>query len=115
MGVESGAGAHDGVMSILRTARFGLGQIVRHRDHPLQGVVVDADAVCAGPCDGQVAPDQPFYQVFIYGQDGGFIAYVPEESLLPDETVKPLSRSEQAQWFTLDAAGRHAPRSQPIH
>lgn len=115
MACGSGRRAYGDAMSILRTARFGLGQIVRHREHPLQGVVVDVDAVCAGPFEGDVSRDQPFYQVFAYGEQGGFIAYVPEEALMPDEAVKPLTRKEEAQWFTLDAAGRHAPRSQPIH
>lgn len=98
-----------------RTARFGLGQIVRHRKQPFQGVVVDVDAVCAVPFEGDAPADQPFYQVFAYGDDGGFIAYVPEADLIEERDVKPLSRAEQRQWFTVDDKGRHAPRSQPIH
>ena len=101
-------------MSIERTARFGLGQIVRHRDQPLEGVVVDVDAVCAVAFDDPRA-DQPFYQVFAYGDDGGFIAYVPEDALMADRQVKTMSAEEQAQWFTTDRHGRHAPRSQPSH
>ena len=101
-------------MSIERTARFCLGQIVRHREQSLEGVVVDVDAVCAVPFD-DIRADQPFYQVFAYGDEGGFIAYVPEDALMANRDLKPLSAAEQAQWFTVDREGRHAPRSQPIH
>ncbi|MFN4296884.1 MAG: heat shock protein HspQ [Brevundimonas sp.] len=101
-------------MIIQRTARFGLGQIVRHRDQPLEGMVVDVDAVCAVSFDDPRA-DQPFYQVFAYGEEGGFIAYVPEDALMAERDGKLPSAAEQAQWFTTDRQGRYAPRSQPIH
>ena len=102
-------------MMIKRTAQFSLGQIVRHRAHPLRGVVVDVDAVCEGAAPGDAGQDQPFYEVFAYGEDGGFIAYVPEDALVLDESVEPLSVMEEARWFTVDSAGRHAPRLHAIH
>ena len=99
------------------TARFGLGQIVRHRDNAFRGVVVDVDPRYAGlPGDtdpGQEA--QPFYQVFAIGPDGGFIAYAAEAVLEHDPEVMALSQFEQARWFTTDAHGRHAPKSQQLH
>lgn len=102
-------------MVMQRTARFGLGQTVRHREQPFRGMVVDVDAVCAVSFEGDVSPDQPFYQVIVHGENGGFIAYVPEEALREDHAAAPPSRAEQAQWFTVDDAGRHAPRPHPIH
>lgn len=78
-------------------------------------MVVDVDAVCAWPFEDDAPPDQPFYQVFAYGDDGGFIAYVAEAALMADPDVTPLSAAEEAQWFTVDRNGRHAPRPQPIH
>lgn len=102
-------------MTILRTARFSLGQVVQGRTQPLQGVVLDVDAMCAVPLDGEVDADQPFYQVFAFGEGGGFVAYIPEEALIPASDGAVLSAKDEAHWFTVDGRGRHAPRSQPIH
>lgn len=104
-------------MTYALTAKFGLGQVVRHREQAFRGLVVDVDAVYGGPRteSGPSRPDQPFYQVFAIGPDGGFIAYAAEEVLEVEINVEPLSAAEEAQWFNTDANGRHAPRSQPIH
>ena len=99
------------------TAKFGLGQVVRHREQSFRGVVIDVDAAYAGPRSepGPSRPDQPFYQVYAMGPDGGFIAYAAEEVLEYEPDVMPLSKVDEAKWFNVDAAGRHAPRAQPIH
>jgi heat shock protein HspQ len=98
-------------------AKFGLGAIVRHRDQAFRGVVIDVDAVYGGPAGEPrpVSPDQPFYQVFAIGDDGGFIAYAAEDVLEPELEITPLTRAEQAKWFHVDARGRHAPRTHSIH
>ena len=104
-------------MTQVRTAKFGLGQIVRHTDAAFCGVVVDVDAAYAGP-DGDPGPKdrrQPFYQVFVMGAEGGFIAYAAEDVLVHDPEITPMTRADEARWFTVDAAGHHAPRSHPIH
>ena len=46
--------------------------------------------------------------------EGGFLAYAAEEVLERDPDVTPLSQAEQNRWFTIDAHGRHAPKSQTI-
>lgn len=98
-------------------AKFGLGQIVRHREAAFRGVVIDADPVFAGkPGEtGAISPDQPFYQVLALGLEGGFIAYAPEEALEQDPELSSVARDAEARWFTVDAKGRHAPKSQAIH
>ena len=99
------------------TAKFGLGQIVRHREESFRGLVVDVDPVYAGP-PGQPGPDQrdqPFYRVLAMGEDTGFLVYAAEGVLERDTDVEPLSDAEQARWFTTDRAGHRAPRLQPIH
>jgi len=98
-------------------AKFGLGQIVRHREESFRGLVVDVDAVYAGP-EGEPGPDQrnqPFYRVLAMGEDSGFLVYAAEGVLETDPEVEPLSEAEQAKWFTTDRAGRRAPRLHPIH
>lgn len=98
-------------------AKFGLGQIVRHREQVFYGLVVDVDAAYAGP-EGQPGPvdrDQPFYKVLAMGEDAGFTVYAAEAMLEADPDVEPLTRADEEKWFTIGENGRHAPRSQPLH
>lgn len=99
------------------SARFGLGQIVRHRDAGFRGVVIDVDPVFAGtPGDtGAISPDQPFYQILALGTDGGFMAYAPEDSLEHDPELSMLTEDAEQRYFTVDAQGRHAPLTFAIH
>lgn len=99
------------------SARFGLGQIVRHRAAGFRGVVIDVDPVFAGPpgSTGVSPPDQPFYKVLALGGDGGFLAYAGEDSLEHDPELSALTRDAEERYFTVDAQGRHAPREQAIH
>ena len=98
------------------TARFGLGQIVRHAQGAFRGVVVDVDPVFAGSGEtGTVSPDQPFYQVLAVGADGGFIAYAPEDALEHDPQADAMAPVDQRRWFTTDGRGHHAPKAQAIH
>lgn len=104
-------------MTHQQTARFGLGQIVRHRDSAFRGVVIDVDAAYAGDASdiGLMRSDQPFYQVMAIGPDGGFIAYAAEEVLEHDAELDAISPREEGRWFTVDANGHHAPRSKALH
>ena len=103
-------------MTQVHTARFGLGQIVRHRDHAFHGLVMDVDATYAGPAaeTGVVASDQPFYRILIADVEGGVIAYAAEDALVATPEIEPLSPEAEREWFTIDAQGRHAPRSQRL-
>jgi heat shock protein HspQ len=104
-------------MMRLSSARFGLGQIVRHRDAAFRGVVIDVDPSFAGrPGDtGEIAPDQPFYQILAVGEGGGFIAYAPESALEHDPELANLSRADEQRFFNVDRQGRHAPQGHSIH
>lgn len=101
----------------MSSARFGLGQIVRHRDAAFRGVVIDVDPRFAGQAGetGAISPDQPFYQVLALGEGGGFIAYAPESALEHDPELANLSRADERRFFTVDGRGRHAPQGQSIH
>ena len=98
-------------------AKFGLGQIVRHRDEAFRGVVIDIDPSYAGDPTktSEVMPDQPYYKVLAIGPGGGFIAYAAETVLEHDPELSALSREAEQRWFTIDAKGRHAPLSHAIH
>lgn len=95
-------------MTQVPTARFRLGQAVRHRDHAFAGVVVDVDAAYAGvPADvGDVEAAQPFYRVLATGEEGGFVAYAAEDVLAP-AGVDALDLP--AGWLRKDASGRMTP------
>ena len=90
------------------TAKFALGQVVRHRIHPFRGVVFDVDPVfgnteewwLAIPEEIRPAKDQPFYHLFAENADSEYIAYVSEQNLLPDETGEPLRHSQIDAFFT---------------
>ncbi len=95
-----------------RTARFGLGQKVRHIHHVFYGLVLDVDASYQGPIGdiGSINPEQPFYSVMVETEEGLAIAYAAEEALAVTEGVEPISEQEQCRLFTVDGNGRHAPR-----
>ncbi|MEG2498668.1 heat shock protein HspQ [Brevundimonas sp.] len=99
-------------MTQVRTARFGLGQKVRHVHHVFYGLVLDVDARYQGPIEdiGSINPEQPFYSVMVETEEGVAIAYAAEEALAVTEGVEPISEQEQCRLFTVGANGRHAPR-----
>ena len=102
-------------MAHFRSARFHIGQIVRHYDGAFQGAVLDVDAVYDGSVQGEAltAPDQPFYRVYAMGEDGGFVAYAAEGVLEHDD--RRLTRADEKRWFTVDADGHHAPLDMRLH
>ena len=81
----------------LRTARFAIGDVVRHRLFPFRGVVFDVDPVFANtdewwnsiPEDIRPTKDQPFYHLLAENDDNTYVAYVSEQNLLADETGEP--------------------------
>ena len=103
-------------MTHARTARYGLGQKVRHIHHAFSGLVLDVDARYEGaPEDiGSVSPEQPFYSVMIDGEEGPLIAYAAEEALVITEGADPLSEQEQLRLFNVDAEGHTTPRLHTI-
>lgn len=116
-GQGSGGAVHGAPMTKVPSARFGLGQIVRHREAAFRGVVVDVDPVFAGPAAdaGDISVDQPFYQVLALGEEGGFIAYAAQDALEHDPELSKVSRLDQRRLFTVDDHGHHAPKTHAIH
>ena len=79
--------------SKMPSARFGIGEVVRHRLLDFRGVIFDVDAEFANseewyesiPEDLRPAKDQPFYHLFAENAESSYIAYVSQQNLLPDE------------------------------
>lgn len=96
-------------------AKFGLGEVVRHRFHPFRGVVFDIDPVFANtedwwqaiPEDIRPRKDQPFYHLLAENGESEYIAYVSEQNLVHDETGEPLRHAQISDYFVLDGNGQY--------
>jgi heat shock protein HspQ len=98
------------VMGHARNAKFGIGQIVRHRVFPFRGVVFDVDPIfdnteewwLAIPEEVRPSKDQPYYHLFAENAESEYIAYVSEQNLLPDESGEPLRHPQISEFFERD-------------
>jgi heat shock protein HspQ len=89
-------------MAGLKTAKYQLGQVVRHRFFPFRGVVFDVDPEFDNteewyesiPEEIRPRKDQPFYHLLAENEETEYVAYVSEQNLLPDTSGEPLSHSQ---------------------
>jgi len=110
-------------MSKTRTAKFKIGQIVRHRIYPFRGVVFDIDPIFdntdewyeAIPADVRPHKDQPFYHLFAENAETEYIAYVSEQNLLPDTSGEPIRHPQVADVFVRDESGSYHPRNKQLN
>jgi heat shock protein HspQ len=92
---------------VIRLARFGIGQVVRHRVYDFRGVIFDVDPVFANteewwqaiPADVRPRKDQPFYHLLAENDEGGYVAYVSEQNLVLDTTGEPVGNPHTALIF----------------
>jgi heat shock protein HspQ len=90
-----------------RTAKFGIGHVVKHRVYGFRGVVFDIDPVFANtdewwqsiPEEIRPRKDQPFYHLLAENAETEYIAYVSEQNLLPDTSGMPLRHPQVKQLF----------------
>ncbi len=108
------------IMSMQRTARFQIGQVVRHRLFPFRGVIFDVDPEFANtkewyeaiPEEVRPAKDQPFYHLFAENEKTHYVAYVSEQNLLPDDPEVPVNHPEISKVFDrADGGGYQLKRS----
>jgi len=91
----------------MRNAKFGIGQVVRHRLFPFRGVIFDVDPVfnnteewwLAIPEDMRPSKDQPFYHLLAENAENEYIAYVSEQNLVPDDSGEPLRHPQIGDFF----------------
>ena len=99
----------------MRCAKFGLGQVVRHRKHPFRGVIFDVDPVFASteewwlsiPPENRPRKNQPFYHLLAENAETEYIAYVSEQNLLPDDSGTPLRHPQLPELFAPDDDGTY--------
>ncbi len=101
------------------TAKFTIGEQVRHRIYGFRGVVFDVDPEFANtdewyhsiPAESRPRKDQPFYHLFAEStEQSPYVAYVSEQNLVPDEDDDPISHPEMIEHFEGLEDGRYVPR-----
>jgi len=96
-----------------RSAKFAIGQVVKHRIYPFRGVIYDVDPVfnnteewyLAIPAEMRPSKDQPFYHLFAENAQTQYLAYVSEQNLLADESGQPVKHPQVEEMFELKDAG----------
>ncbi len=104
---------------MIRTAKFQIGQVVRHRMYDLRGVIFDVDPEFNNtedwyqsiPENRRPHKEQPFYHLLAENSESAYIAYVSEQNLLPDERDTPLRHPKISELFELDDSGQYRMRS----
>src|SRR6188474_1948831 len=98
-----------------RTAKFQIGQIVRHRVFSFRGVIFDIDPVFNNteewwlsiPEDVRPHKDQPFYHLLAENDETTYVAYVSEQNLLADESGKPCRHPLLREMFSSPKRGTY--------
>src|ERR687890_336204 len=91
----------------IRSARFAIGDVVRHRIFDFRGVVFDVDPQFANsdewydaiPESIRPSKDQPFYHLLAENAETTYVAYVSQQNLVPDESDEPVDHPEIASMF----------------
>lgn len=102
-------------VSSTQTARFFIGQIVRHRIFPFRGVIFDVDPEFDNteewyqsiPAEVRPRKDQPFYHLFAETEATYYVAYVSEQNLELDCSGEPLDHPEVGDMFGAFEDGRY--------
>jgi len=97
------------------TAKYQIGQVVRHRHFPFRGIIFDVDPQFANtdewyeaiPEEVRPRKDQPFYHLFAENERTHYIAYVSEQNLIPDDSAQPLNHPDIQEWFNLTSRGTY--------
>jgi heat shock protein HspQ len=102
-----------------RKAKFGIGQIVKHRFFPFRGVIFDVDPTFNNteewwqsiPEAIRPSKDQPYYHLFAENEESEYIAYVSEQNLLMDDTGEPVRHPQVMEMFDEYKDGSYRYRS----
>ncbi len=102
------------------SAKFSLGQVVKHRIHPFRGVIFDVDPTFnntdewynAIPAENRPAKDQPFYHLLAENETSYYVAYVSEQNLVRDDSGEPVDHPEVEAIFGELNDGRYNPDGQ---
>ncbi len=108
----------------LRTAKFRIGCVVKHRLYLFRGVIFDVDPVFSNteewwqaiPEEVRPAKDQPFYHLLAENDEADYyVAYVSEQNLLIDDSGRPVSHPDVAVFFEEMRDGRYVIADENAH
>lgn len=105
-------------MTDAKTAKFRIGQVVRHRIFPFRGVIFDVDPQFANteewyesiPAEVRPRKDQPFYHLLAENSETEYIAYVSEQNLLDDSNGDPVRHPQINEMFDVTPDGGYSPK-----
>ena len=105
------------------SARYGIGEMVRHRLLDFRGVVFDVDPVFANseewyeaiPEAMRPAKDQPFYHLLAENTETSYVAYDSQQNLVRDDSEEPIEHPAVAAMFESLEDGRYRLRDQLRH
>ncbi len=108
----------------VRLAKFGIGQVVRHRLFPFRGVIFDVDPTFANteeywlriPENARPHKDQPS-SITCWPRTTArlYTAYVSEQNLLPDDSGEPVAHPHAALIFDGFRNGHYQLRPRVTH
>ena len=90
------------------TAKFSIGDVVKHRHFNLRGVIYDVDFEFNNsenwyqsiPKDVRPRKDQPFYHLLAENNEITYEAYVSEQNLINDDSNEPIKHPLIEEIFT---------------
>ncbi len=102
------------------SARFGIGDVVRHKIFDFRGVVFDVDPQFANsgewyesiPEALRPSKDQPFYHLLADNAESSYVAYVSQQNLVVDESDEPIEHPAITSMFDRVEGGRYRLRDQ---
>lgn len=108
---------------IIRSAKFGIGQVVKHRIYPFRGVIFDVDPEFANtdewyesiPESVRPHKEQPFYHLYAENEETEYVAYVSEQNLLPDDSSEPVRHPLVEEMFKRCDNGYQARDDKNLH
>ncbi|RUU17687.1 heat shock protein HspQ [Mesorhizobium sp. M7A.F.Ca.CA.001.09.2.1] len=111
------------MVSTMKTAKFAIGQVVRHRLFPFRGIIFDVDPQFANtdewyeaiPADVRPRKDQPFYHLLAENSETEYIAYVSEQNLLEDQSGEPVRHPQIKEMFDKKPDGGYQQKRQSRH
>ncbi|QYE35945.1 heat shock protein HspQ [Polymorphobacter sp. PAMC 29334] len=106
---------HASVPDPAAIARFGIGEVVRHKLFPFRGVIFDVDPEFSNseewweaiPENVRPRKDQPYYHLLAENDDSAYVAYVSQQNLIHDDLPEPVQHPAVTQMFAAFEGGRY--------
>ena len=110
-------------MAISNSAKFSIGEVVKHRHFDFRGVIYDVDFEFNNseewyqsiPKEVRPRKDQPFYHLLAESNDVTYEAYVSEQNLLPDTSAEPVRHPQVEEIFDEFDGARYVVRVNQTH